>query len=380
MKILMVNHGVAANFKGGDSVQIRETTDRLYQRGHEVGITNNDQPQTKGFDLVHLFNCREFNAFEKQLVNCETNGIPIVASPIWISIPKAFWGSRATFSAIQDAVSLGSEDNLQRLKEKTLILEEAGIGYHSHGIGHDEKFGISKLRKLIQRVNGLLPNSLLEMKAIREDLSWTGNCFNIANYGVNPKIFLDSDPKHFREKIGINYPFILQAGRIEPAKNQAMLCWALRKTNIPIVLIGSSDNWPAYGELCKEISGNKLTIIDHLPQNLLASAYAASAVHVLPSWCETCGLVSLEAALNNTPVIGSTFGHELEYLQEDALYVDPSDGDSIKNVVIQALEEGKQHPRVRKLKDRVLSKYNWEKTTDSTIELYEKVLKKSYRN
>ncbi len=376
MKVLMVNHSGAASWKGGDSVQIRETTERLYQRGHQIAITNNDQPDTKGFDLVHLFNCREFNNFGKQLQSCDKEGVPVVASPIWISIPKAFWGSRATFSAIQDAMESGKEDNLRLLKERILVLEESGEAHYSNGFGHDKKFGLPKLRELMQKVDGLLPNSYLEMKAIRDDLFWKGNSFEIANYGVNPKIFLDSDPKEFKDKTGINQPFIMQAGRIEPAKNQAMLCWALRKTNIPIVLIGSSENWPAYGELCKEISGDKLTIIDHLPQSLLGSAYAAAAVHILPSWCETCGLVSLEAAINNTPVIGSTFGHELEYLKDDALYVDPADSESVLTSVIQSFEEGKQHPRVSKLKKRVLTEFNWEKTTDSTIKLYNDVINK----
>ena len=40
---------------------------------------------------------------------------------------------------------------------------------------------------------------------------------------------------------------------------------------------------------------------------------------------ETCGLVSLEAALSGTPLVGSTFGHELEYLEGDAWYADPGD-------------------------------------------------------
>ena len=108
----------------------------------------------------------------------------------------------------------------------------------------------------------------------------------------------------------------------------------------------------------------------------MASAYAAAGVHILPSWCETCGLVSLEAAINNTPVIGSTFGHEIEYLKEDALYVDPADPESIRQSIIQSIEEGKSHKRVRSLKKRILTEFNWEKTTDSTIELYEKVINK----
>ena len=60
----------------------------------------------------------------------------------------------------------------------------------------------------------------------------------------------------------------MQAGRIEPGKNQAMLCWALRHTDVPIVLIGGSKHWPSYADLCRSISGSRLTIIDHIPQNL----------------------------------------------------------------------------------------------------------------
>tara|TARA_Y100001968_G_scaffold148541_1_gene135854 strand:- start:908 stop:2032 length:1125 start_codon:yes stop_codon:yes gene_type:complete len=372
----MVNHGVAANFKGGDSVQIQETTKRLYQRGHQIAITNNDSPDTSGFDLVHIFNCREVNSFSKQLESCSQRNIPVVVSPIWVSIPRAFWGSRSSFSALQDALENNNEQHpsLSKLKDRELVLNESGELHYSHGYGNEQRFSIPRLRNQIKLVDGLLPNSFLEMKSIREDLLWKGNNFNIANYGVNPQIFLDADPEIFRKETGINQQFIMQAGRIEPAKNQAMLCWALRKTNINIVLIGSSENWPAYGDLCKQISGEKLTIIDHLPQKSLASAYAASSAHILPSWCETCGLVSLEAALNNTPVIGSTFGHELEYLQSDALYVDPADPKSIHDAVIQALEEGKHHHRVSSLKKRVLSKFNWENTTESTIHLYEQIL------
>ena len=145
-------------------------------------------------------------------------------------------------------------------------------------------------------------------------------------------------PRTFRQHTGLREPFVMQAGRIEPGKNQAMLCWALRHTDVPIVLIGGSKHWPSYAELCRAISGPRLRIIDHIPQNLLASAYAAAAVHTLPSWMETCGLVSLEAALSGTPLVGSTFGHELEYLEGDAWYADPGDEASIRNSVLSALQ------------------------------------------
>ena len=154
-----------------------------------------------------------------------------------------------------------------------------------------------------------------------------------------------------------------------------MLCWALRDTGIPIVLIGSSKHWPSYAKLCKSISGDQLRIIDHIPQNLLASAYAAADVHAL-SWMETCGLVSLEAALSGTPLVGSTFGHELEYLEGDAWYADPGDVTSIRNAVLSALDAGAQHSRPIAMKRKVLERFNWERTVDATELLYRRVMKR----
>ena len=152
---------------------------------------------------------------------------------------------------------------------------------------------------------------------------------------------MNADGKKFRDYSGIKEDFILQAGRIEAGKNQAMLCWALKNTNMRVVFIGGTKHWPAYGQLCKEILGDRLTIIDHLPQELLASAYAAAKVHCLVSWMDTCGLVSMEAGLNQTPVVGSIFGHELEYLKNNALLADPADPKNIRENVIQAWEEEK---------------------------------------
>ena len=48
--------------------------------------------------------------------------------------------------------------------------------------------------------------------------------YDVAHYGVDPKIFLDADPKLFRETTGIK-GYILQAGRVEAGKSRC--CWAL---------------------------------------------------------------------------------------------------------------------------------------------------------
>ena len=378
MRILLVNHGSAGEWGGGDGVQINETGKRLQQRGHDVMAVNADQPDCRGFDLVHIFNCRVEGSFQQQMASCKASGTPVVVSPIWISLARALWGSRGSTGVLTQAVAQGeiaAEPLLEQLRRRELVVQLPQGPANAEGHG-DSCWPLNRehLRQLLQESDGLLPNSWLELQALRSDLQWDGDCFEIAHYGVDPSLFLDADPEPFRQHTGLREPFVMQAGRIEPGKNQAMLCWALRHTNVPIVLIGGSKHWPSYAELCRSISGPKLTIIDHIPQKLLASAYAAAAVHTLPSWMETCGLVSLEAALSGTPLVGSTFGHELEYLEGDAWYADPGDPSSLRNAVLNAIQAGRQHPRPIAMKRKVLERFNWEQTVDATERLYRRVL------
>jgi len=153
-----------------------------------------------------------------------------------------------------------------------------------------------------------------------------------------------------------------------------MLCWALRETQLPIVLIGSGRHWPSYTELCQQISGDRLRVIEHLPQEMLASAFAASRVHCLVSWMDTCGLVSLEAAVSGTPVVGSTFGHELEYLENDAWLADPANPDSIRGAVEKAWDCPRNQGRALSLKRKALTRFSWEVTVDRTERMYQEIV------
>jgi len=63
--------------------------------------------------------------------------------------------------------------------------------------------------------------------------------------------------------------FVLCAARIEPFKNQLMLIWALRDTDIPLVLAGKvSDS--EYGALCERWAGKTVHIEEELAPDHLA--------------------------------------------------------------------------------------------------------------
>jgi len=84
--------------------------------------------------------------------------------------------------------------------------------------------------------------------------------------------------------------------------------------------------------------------------------------------------VSLEAALTDTPVVGSTAGHEVEYLQGDAWLADPADPAAIRRAVEEAIAAGRDSERPRRLRKRVLEQFNWLHTAEATEALYKQVL------
>ena len=54
VKVVLINHGTAGEWGGGDSVQIKETAKRLRQRGYEVSIQNSDTPNLEEL-ILHIY-------------------------------------------------------------------------------------------------------------------------------------------------------------------------------------------------------------------------------------------------------------------------------------------------------------------------------------
>jgi glycosyltransferase involved in cell wall biosynthesis len=88
---------------------------------------------------------------------------------------------------------------------------------------------------------------------------------------------------------------------------------------------------------------------------LLASAYAACDVFVLPAYYETPGLAALEAGLAGAKICITRHGGTMEYFGDLADYLEPSDQASIRNALMAALAR----PKTPQLRETILSKYLW---------------------
>jgi glycosyltransferase involved in cell wall biosynthesis len=164
---------------------------------------------------------------------------------------------------------------------------------------------------------------------------------------------------------------VLFVGRIEPHKNQLGLLDALRPSGCRLVLAGyPHPHHPDYLRRCRTAAKGWAEVVEAPSIGELADLYRSARVHVLPSWFETTGLVSLEAALCGCNIVSTDRGHAREYLTDLAWYCDPARPESIR----VAVDDAWRSPPRPALRERVLTSYTWQHAARATLAAYEEVL------
>jgi glycosyltransferase involved in cell wall biosynthesis len=204
----------------------------------------------------------------------------------------------------------------------------------------------------------MLPNSQNEYQ--RFSKHYHISCaYRVIYNGIDPEVFLQKKPNQSR-----NEKLVLCVARIEGMKNQLKLIKALNNTEYTLYLIGKpAPNHLEYYETCKKIAASNIHFIGFQAQEELAKYYHEAKVHVLPSWNETCGLSSLEAAYNGCNIVITDKGDTREYYDKNAWYCDPADISSI----FQAVDKAAKAPcNTTCLLEKIEKRYNWQKAALDT--------------
>jgi len=99
------------------------------------------------------------------------------------------------------------------------------------------------------------------------------------------------------------------------------------------------------------------------------SAMKNARVHVLPSWWENTGLVSLEAALCGCNVVTTDRSPFREYFGGAAYSCSPASQDSMRHAVLHAYASA----RPEKLAETVRHRFTWERVAAELAEVYLKI-------
>ena len=288
-----------------------------------------------------------------QIDALKAHGTPLALSPIWLDLRALF----ATAPHVEHALAARSVAKVERRFAK-LHRVDAQLPWQG-SIARNAGRRLEVQRALVLDADVLLPASEVEAYLYGERLRATRVPYVVAPLGVDDDAFAVERPP---VRTGV-----LCAGRIEPKKNQAALLYALRDTDIDVTLVGLAHD-PRYLALCRKWATPRTRFVEHAPHDEVVRMMASAAVHAHPSWLESPGLSSLEAAATGARIVTGDRGCEREYFGPDIDYADPADPATIRAAVLRALERG---PRDRgDALERRLGARTWRRTGEATLEAY----------
>jgi glycosyltransferase involved in cell wall biosynthesis len=371
LRVLMISRSDAYRASGGDTIQMEKTCAALKKLGVEATICLVDQLDGLRwkFDLVHLFNIQtadeSWRAMQKIQTHA-THGLPVLLSPIyWDPLEEWFWKASRWIP----------------LWRSVRRLAGYRYGFKVYAAWQRLRYPRSPLWQLQRRIllaaGGLLPNSRAESDRVIRDFRLrpgeAGRVTIVPN-AIDRELFdpLPSPTERARALVP-DREFILTVGRVSPEKNSLGLIEALSGNGIPLVFVGRpSGHYPDYVEQCRQAAREhgQVHFVEWIDHDQLPELYALAELHILPSWRETPGLASLEAAAAGCRVVSTTIGSAREYFGAEAGYCHPADQRSIREAVAASL----QGPRPENLRRRVLDQYNWDAAAAATFSAYQAAL------
>ena len=167
-------------------------------------------------------------------------------------------------------------------------------------------------------------------------------------------------PDAFRGRLvqlGIDRPFALNVGRVEPRKNQVTALRAIeRRADMLLVCAGPVIDT----EMAARLRSPRCRLLGPVAETDLDALYTCAEALVFPSLYEGFGLPVLEAMRRGLPVVTAAVSSLPEVGGEAALYVnDPCDAEALAAAIDRALGD---RLRLRDMGIAQASKFTWDRT------------------
>ncbi len=410
MRILHVCPAYYPSF-GGAETHVRELSERLAQKGHDVtvfttfslglmGVKKHERLQK--FEIVNGVKVRRFETWDgirnvlrvawklpgsyrslKYVLGSDRLQL-LAEDPLHpqLLIEALRFGADVT-TVVNWASSLASEVCLaKKIKQFPLVALPL---FHTEELWSQS----SLFRKMLGCCEAIVVNTVHEKEFVNS-LTLNQNAVQVIGVGVDPKSFSARDGRSIRNRYGLGgAPIIGYMGRIAPNKGVIDLIRAMkfvRKWNPETRLVlagyrlspetrGDTDIMAALECLSPE-ERTRIIFISDFEETEKASIVEAFDVFAMPSVGESFGIAYLEAWMCRKPVVGARIGSTQCVIQDgvDGLLVNVGDIEGLAKSLITLLSDSKLRNKLGQVGyDKTLSQYSWDVITEKMANLYYRV-------
>jgi glycosyltransferase involved in cell wall biosynthesis len=170
------------------------------------------------------------------------------------------------------------------------------------------------------------------------------------------------DPSPVRQRYGLQAPYILHVGTLQPRKNLVRLIDAVQRLrvsepDVELVLAGARG-WLA-DPILAAAQAPGVRVLGPVPDQDLAALYTGASVFAFPSLYEGFGFPVLEAQTCEVPVVCASTSSLPEVAGQGALLVDPLDTDALADALGQTLRDDTLRRRLIAAGLDNLSRFSW---------------------
>jgi glycosyltransferase involved in cell wall biosynthesis len=266
-------------------------------------------------DLVHLFNFSTYDATHAHARRARELAVPVVVSALYEDWPS---------------FKLAAEMALQRHRLRLGLGPSVDLEAYARMHAGEERDMRARCQEVAARARAVVASGISEAERLARD--FPGVLTRVVPTGVGEPGA--GDAEEFRARYGTR-DFVLSVGRLEPRKNQLLLLEALADDPVDVVLATGGVAYRAdYLEACRAFHRRGRTLyLPRLDARMLAAAYRAARLHVLPSWFELPGLATLEALRAGCPVVASDRGTLGDWLGDTVPYAPPDDAAALRRAI-----------------------------------------------
>ena len=202
--------------------------------------------------------------------------------------------------------------------------------------------------------------------------------------GVSPR-FHPATPQEvgeLRAELGLERPYLLSLGNLEPRKNLRGLLKAFRLVRqrhpgpLELVIAGRFA-WlsrPLIADLANNELADSVRTTGFVNAEKLPALYSGAEAFVFPTFGEGFGLPVLEAMACGAPVVASGISSILEVAGEAAILVDPYSPESIAQGIHEVLDSAEGRDSIVRRGLEHAGRFHWEKTARETLAVYQEAL------
>jgi glycosyltransferase involved in cell wall biosynthesis len=349
MKVALISRSTLFTVPGGDTVQITSIAECLHAFGIIASVRlTNEHINYNEYDLLHFFNITRPADI---LYHIKRTTKPFVASPNLVNYSE--YDKRLRKGVSGFVFRFLTPDATEYIKTIARWFKGTDDIKCASYLWKGQK---KSIQDILNNASRVLPNSGMENTMLRKLYRPTPD-YSIVPNGIDTNIFKYDNTLEKDEHM------VLCVARIEGIKNQKNLIRALNDTAFNVFIIGAhTNNQKSYFDTCKKLAAPNIHFIGHLKQQELVQYYQKAKVHILPSWFETCGLSTLEAAAMGCNVIVTDKGYTREYFENCALYCDPASPHSI----FEAVQTASTQSQDDTLRKKILNNYTWQLAASGT--------------